>query len=737
MFKVGGTELPPAEFATCAGKRPDCKDLHSRITIPSGLFLAGVAMPKNIVLCADGTGNSSGALFTTNVWRLYQALDVADPERQVAYYHDGVGTSSFRPLALVTGAFGYGLARNVREIYEFLCRNYEDGDRIFGFGFSRGAFTIRILMGLVATQGIVPYSGDEAKLSADALGAYRNFRKLFHTNFHVEERVRRPRDWFLRVRGKQFDPTLQRHAAWIHFIGVWDTVDAYGGPIDEISDGIDYWLFPLSLRNLWLSAKVRRACQALALDEERQAFWPRLWNDKFVEGPTGVYHPMQEQEGWMPISDDEMAKIDAPLRPSLHPLRNIDRQRLSQVWFAGVHSDVGGGYSKAGLSYVTLDWMMDRALAYGLHIKVKAEQDLRACVNAFDEMNDSRRGFGVYYRYQPRRHETLYGRARTALCVEAWDKIQGLFHVAPRQGRKPEHADPIVHESVFDRIDADVNPYAPIVLREHYHIARRDGRIERGPFRGKAAGVPVGGRVSGGTVADAGGGVPLDQRIWNLVWFRRVIYYVTLLATIALVAIPPAVHYGCPGHYWCPAHSPAHWASWFVPVIHFVGAVVPDFAKKYWTDFAEKTPEYVLLLVAIILLFLMPMSTRLKTSIANSMGYIWESRLGRLTPNQQPWPASWPANTRWVYWLRTRDWYRNFFEALRWCVLPTLAVWIPVFLIADGLTYLIGDRLMGIPLPGVRCVINWIMVVFVAVQVLINIGIAARGAPAQEGHANP
>src|SRR4051812_32921833 len=131
-------------------------------------------MSKSIVLLADGTGNSSGKLFKTNVWRLYQALDLADPPltliqakgiRQVAFYHDGVGTSSFKPLALVGGVFGWGLKRNLLDLYGFLCRNYEEGDRIYAFGFSRGAFTIRILVDLIATKGVVHGCG-ERELSA-------------------------------------------------------------------------------------------------------------------------------------------------------------------------------------------------------------------------------------------------------------------------------------------------------------------------------------------------------------------------------------------------------------------------------------------------------------------------------------------------------------------------------------------------------------------------------------------
>src|SRR5260221_12045198 len=103
-------------------------------------------MGRNIIVLADGTGNSAAKLFKTNVWRLYQALDLtprAAPEdvQQIAYYHDGVGTSSFKPLAILGGAFGWGLKRNVLDLYKFVCRNYAEGDRLYVFGFSSGAFT--------------------------------------------------------------------------------------------------------------------------------------------------------------------------------------------------------------------------------------------------------------------------------------------------------------------------------------------------------------------------------------------------------------------------------------------------------------------------------------------------------------------------------------------------------------------------------------------------------------------
>ena len=94
--------------------------------------IANEAAPKNIVLLSDGTGNSSAKLFKTNVWRMFRTLDLTDPRQQIAYYDDGVGTSSFKWWAAITGAFGIGLMRNVIDIYSFCCRNYNAGDQITG-----------------------------------------------------------------------------------------------------------------------------------------------------------------------------------------------------------------------------------------------------------------------------------------------------------------------------------------------------------------------------------------------------------------------------------------------------------------------------------------------------------------------------------------------------------------------------------------------------------------------------
>jgi uncharacterized protein (DUF2235 family) len=126
---------------------------------------------RKIILLSDGTGSSASKVWRTNVWRTFESLDLSNSD-QVAFYDDGVGTSSFKPLAIIGGAFGYGLKRNVIDLYKFVCRNYRlasdyrreqqsntsgsddfKDDEIYGFGFSRGAFTIRIVAGLIADQG--------------------------------------------------------------------------------------------------------------------------------------------------------------------------------------------------------------------------------------------------------------------------------------------------------------------------------------------------------------------------------------------------------------------------------------------------------------------------------------------------------------------------------------------------------------------------------------------------------
>ena len=148
---------------------------------------------KNIILLSDGTGNAASRVWRTNVWRFFQALDLTN-SRQVASYDDGVGTSGFKPLALLGGAFGWGLKRNVLDLYKFLCRNYEDGCRIYGLGFSRGAFTVRVVMGVVVSQGVVRFES-ESDLHRRAKAAYRAYRReRYHSYLRIEVVFRAIRD---------------------------------------------------------------------------------------------------------------------------------------------------------------------------------------------------------------------------------------------------------------------------------------------------------------------------------------------------------------------------------------------------------------------------------------------------------------------------------------------------------------------------------------------------------------
>lgn len=150
-----------------------------------------------IVLLSDGTGNSAAKVWRTSVWRVFEALDLSG-SGQVAFYDDGVGTSSFKPLAILGGAFGWGLKRNVLDLYKAVCRNYRsDEEDIYAFGFSRGAFTIRILTGFILNQGLVPYSS-ESELNTAARQAYRAYRaERFHSVLRLEAIFRWLRDLVL------------------------------------------------------------------------------------------------------------------------------------------------------------------------------------------------------------------------------------------------------------------------------------------------------------------------------------------------------------------------------------------------------------------------------------------------------------------------------------------------------------------------------------------------------------
>ena len=274
---------------------------------------------RHLVVCCDGTWNTAdqrhdGVPVPTNVVRLFNALadKGADGVEQLKYYHPGVGTEPGRWDRVMAGATGAGLDRNIMSAYHWLCRNYRSGDRIFLFGFSRGAYTVRSLGGFVTSCGLL----EVEDLAPDT--AWERIEHLFKHGY----RARRERisDWL--EKGWKFHANGSTEIL-IHLIGVWDTVGALGIPNDlallNLLDASDEHEF----HDTSLSKRVEHARHAIALDEIRASFQPTLW----IENDT---------------SD------------------------LKQVWFPGVHCDVGGGYRETGLSDGALKWMIDESEALGL-----------------------------------------------------------------------------------------------------------------------------------------------------------------------------------------------------------------------------------------------------------------------------------------------------------------------------------------------------------------------------------
>src|ERR1700761_4499522 len=295
-------------------------------------------MSKNIVLLSDGTGNSSSSVFKTNVWRLFQILDLRDPERQIAFYDDGVGTSSFRLFAILGGIFGLGLKRNVIAIYSFCCRNYRRGDRIYCFGFSRGSFTIRIVAAMIASQGLVDYNDNEADLARFAADAYRRYRRRFNGGIlkylgKIGIDLRGIRDFVIRLWRQLCRQPVSApspiEVESMHFVGIWDTVDAYGGPIQEMTRAIDYWVWPLSMPDRFMSAWVLRACHALALEDERDAFTPVVWDERYLRAKATVGDVGRDRLFLMDYDPrfEDADKEREPLPQARKDLPPIDQQR--------------------------------------------------------------------------------------------------------------------------------------------------------------------------------------------------------------------------------------------------------------------------------------------------------------------------------------------------------------------------------------------------------------------------
>jgi len=314
------------------------------------------SMPKNIVVCCDGTDNEI-ATDSTNVLRLFRMLE--RDEGQVAYYDGGVGTlvdpaaiSVFRKYLSrrLDAAIGLRVRENAMAAYRFLARTYQDGDRIYFFGFSRGAYTVRAVAGLIHFLGLV--RPELENLAPLAWAVYANEASVYTVSRRFAGGNR-----FQRCFGVIPKPK-------IHFVGVWDTVSSFGW----------FWNFQ-TLPHTADNPSISHIRHALAIDERRVCF------------PANLFFPRQEQQA-----------------------------HCKQVWFAGVHADVGGGYpeKEATLAKVPLVWMLREAEQLELRIDDNQRQYLLDSKNkpppdSCGPIHESLAGFWKPLEQHPRRswNETL------------------------------------------------------------------------------------------------------------------------------------------------------------------------------------------------------------------------------------------------------------------------------------------------------------------------------------------
>jgi uncharacterized protein (DUF2235 family) len=307
---------------------------------------------KKLVICCDGTWNTAdqadedGRPCPTNVVRLAYRVakhDLAGVP-QITYYDQGVGTGN--TIDRITGgAIGKGVEENIHDAYRFLVGNYEPGDALFVFGFSRGAFTARSLVGMVRKCGI---------LAAKHAVHYHAALELYHNDERPDDAG--PVDF------------RKRYCAYgtqsieVRFVGVWDTVGALGIPVR----GLRALKKKYAFHDTELSGMVKEACQALAIDEHRAPFEPAIWED-----------------------------------------RQKDGQKVEQVWFCGAHSDVGGGYERAAradgglvpqLADLSLDWMLGKASAAGLLFDAEVLNANPLVLDPLAPIHNSQTGF---YRLVP------------------------------------------------------------------------------------------------------------------------------------------------------------------------------------------------------------------------------------------------------------------------------------------------------------------------------------------------
>ncbi len=327
---------------------------------------------KKLIISCDGTWNTQDEKdhdipTPTNVVRLHNCIAATDARgaAQLKYYHPGVGTEGSLLKRIAGGAFGLGIDQNIMGAYRWLAANYADGDEIYVFGFSRGAYTARSLCGFIGAAGLADLSHCQ-----DDGDCWKRVQTAYTTIYRVPAAQRPAVTW------PSFKPNPATGKLHIRFLGVWDTVGSLGIPDDlallNLLDRSQRWAF----HDTTLGTNIDMARHAVAIDEMRASFTPTFWT--LADGETVLNDP-------------------------------DDTGRVRQLWFPGVHSDIGGGYTDTRLSDVALKWMIEQAERAGLTFEPRMVNQIEILPHGL--LHDSLSGAFKTLRTRPRNRPTMFDRS--------------------------------------------------------------------------------------------------------------------------------------------------------------------------------------------------------------------------------------------------------------------------------------------------------------------------------------
>ncbi len=356
LFRRLAMSIFPVLVALLAG----CATIDHKVLVAA---VPGGVAPRDIAIFFDGTANDERS--DTNIRKLHSLVTLQKRDDIAAIYIEGVGADTD-----ISGmAFGVGTKARVQLAYEFLLNTYQPRDRIFIFGFSRGAYSARVLNSLLYHAGIVrnaqqsegdknkPYLLNNKELADLVFNTVKT--EFFEPNGEQRRRSRIQNTFSnsINYMGYEVRVTNGAKPVPVEFMGLWDTVGALGGGLGDATSKLAH---KIGLRQHEVSVdaennaygdklcNVQQVRQALSIDDDREwIFTPRLVSRSYLF--------------------ENCAETDnPPLKHSADKRREADLSRLKEVWFAGAHSDVGGGYKDSLLSGVSLNWMLDELRCSGL-----------------------------------------------------------------------------------------------------------------------------------------------------------------------------------------------------------------------------------------------------------------------------------------------------------------------------------------------------------------------------------